>query len=94
MPIFPFGGSARQKRHIGGRSRSSSDGASKACVWMWRGSIHSLSRLTVSPLPAPSTPPIRMITGNVPFSFRRYWASSRSARSFGTTRLKTVFAIV
>ena len=26
------------------------------CVWMWRGSIHSLSRLTVSLLPAPSTP--------------------------------------
>ena len=60
---------------------------------MWRGSIHSFSRLTVSPLPAPRTPEIRMITGNVPFSFRRYWTSSRSARSFGTARLKTVFAI-
>ena len=27
MPILPLGGSARQKRHIGGRSRSSSDGS-------------------------------------------------------------------
>ena len=39
-----------------GRSRSSSEGSGNACVRMCRGSIHSLSRFTVSPLPAPSTP--------------------------------------
>ena len=63
MPMRPLGGSARQKRHISGRSRSSSVSAPKAWVWMWRGSIHSLRRLTVSPLPAPSTPFTRITTG-------------------------------
>jgi hypothetical protein len=43
-----------------GRSRSSSVGLSKACTSMWRGSIHSLSRFTVSPRPAPSMPLIRI----------------------------------
>ncbi len=62
MITRPFGGSTRQKRHIGGRCASSSVGLPKACVTMWRGSIHSLSRLTVSPLPAPSTPAIRITT--------------------------------
>lgn len=36
MPIFPLAGSACQKRPIGGRSRSGSEGAGKACVLMWR----------------------------------------------------------
>ncbi len=34
MPMCPFGGRARQKRHMGGRSRSSSLGSPKARVWM------------------------------------------------------------
>ena len=87
MPILPLGGSARQKRHSAGRSRSSSEGSKNALVWMWRGSIHSLSRLTVSLLPAPSTPAIRIRTGKRPFCFRSYCASSSAWRSFASSRL-------
>src|ERR1019366_6361290 len=84
MPILPLGGSSRQKRHIRGRSASSSEGSPKARVWMWRGSIHSLSRLTVSPLPAPSTPPIRISTGNFFACARSNCALSRASRNFGS----------
>ena len=45
---------AARPRHRSGRS--------KACTSMWRGSIHSLSRFTVSPRPAPSMPLIRTTT--------------------------------
>jgi hypothetical protein len=58
----------------------------KAVVWMWRGSIHSLSRLTVSPLPAPSTPAIRISTGKRPSSFRSYCALSSAARKEACSR--------
>src|SRR3990172_12422828 len=53
---------------------------------MWRGSIHSLRMLTVSPLPAPSTPPIRTITGKLLFSSSSYWAFSSASRSLGSCR--------
>ena len=90
MPMFPFAGSARQNRHMCGRSRSSSVRGPKARVRMWRGSIHSLSRLTVSPLPAPSTPAISTTTAACFFSRRSYWASSSASRSAGTS-LSQVF---
>src|SRR3990172_2050598 len=53
---------------------------------MWRGSIHSLRMLTVSPLPAPSTPPIRTITGKLLFSSSWYWAFNSASRSLGSCR--------
>src|SRR6185503_15811693 len=86
IPILPFGGSAFQKRHCAGRSASSLLGSKNACVAMWRGSIHSFSRFTVSPLPAPSTPAIRISTGKLPFCFRSYCALSSASRSFGSSR--------
>ena len=86
MPIWPLGGSARQKRQVAGRSDSSSDGGPKAVVRMWRGSIHSLSRFTVSPLPAPSTPAMRMSTGKRPSSFRSYCAFNNAARRVACSR--------
>src|SRR5258706_3481879 len=91
MPMRPLGGSACQKRHISGRSRSTSVIAPKAWVRMWRGSIHSLKRFTVSDLPAPPTPFTRMITGNFPFSRSLYCRSSRRWRSFGSSRLNSLF---
>src|SRR5437868_14808603 len=51
---------------------------------MFLGSIHSFSRLTVSPLPAPRTPEMRMITGKRAPLSRSYWASSKSARNAGS----------
>src|SRR3990170_3028382 len=53
---------------------------------MKRGSIHSLRMLTVSPLPAPSTPPIRTITGKLLFASSSYWAFSSASRSLGSCR--------
>src|SRR5579862_5873301 len=87
IPMWPLGGSTRQKRHISGRSRSASLISPKANVRMWRGSIHSFRRFTVSPFPAPSTPFTRMMTGNLAPASRRYCRSSRRWRSFGTSRL-------
>src|SRR3990172_6711905 len=54
---------------------------------MWRGSIHSLSRFTVSPLPAPSTPPMTISTGNFFIVPRSNCALSRASRSLGSSRL-------
>ncbi len=62
-PILPRAGSVRQKRHAAGRSRSSSLRGPKTFVSTPRGSSHSRSRLTVSPLPEPSAPAMTTITG-------------------------------
>ena len=43
-----------------------------------------LSRLTVSPLPAPSTPPIRINTGNLRACARSNCAFSNASRSLGS----------
>ena len=83
---LPLGGSTRQKRHSGGRSRSSSVGAPSAWVSISRGSIHSLRVLTVSPLPAPSTPAISTITGNALLSRKLSCAFSSAVLSRGTSR--------
>ena len=70
------------ERQYSGRSRSSSDGTPNARVRIHRGSIHALSRLTVSPFPAPSTPAKTTMTGND--APRSCCCSSRSrVRSFG-----------
>ena len=61
-------------------------------VRTWRGSIHSLRRLTVSPLPAPSTPFTRMMTGKL--AVRRAGRTARASsswRSFGSSRLYSDF---
>src|SRR5574338_258475 len=92
MAIRPLGGRTRQKRHRGGRSRSSGLGGPKAWVWMWRGSIHSLRRLTVSPLPAAFIPLIRITTAKWPSSMSSYWASSRLARKAGRAWLYSSLA--
>ena len=49
-------GRLRQKRHMRGRSRSSSLGARKEKVSTLRGSSQPLRVLMASPRPAPSTP--------------------------------------
>ena len=85
IPVLPLGGSTRQKRQKSGRSRSSSVGWPKAWAWMWRGSIHSWSRLTVSPLPAPSTPEMRMTRGKFLPLRRSYCASSSASRRTGSS---------
>ena len=85
IPILPFGGSALQKRHMGGRDRSSSLGAPIAWTWMSRGSIHSSSRLTSSPFPPPSTPPDSRTMGKSARSITRCCAPSRAERSFGSS---------
>ncbi len=94
MPTLPFGGRARQKDHMGGRSRSSSVGPSSAKVRMYRGSIHALRRFMVSPLPAPSTPPMSKITGKRPAFARSYCASRRASRSLGDSSAKRSFEIL
>ena len=89
-PIRPRGGRSRQNRQYSGRSASSSDGTPNARVRIHRGSIHALSRLTVSPFPAPSTPAKTTMTGND--APRSCCCSSRSrVRSFGARRLYSSF---
>ncbi len=85
IPVFPLGGRLRQNRQNGGRSDSSSVGGPRACASMWRGSIHAWSRFTVSPLPAPSTPEMRMISGNCLFARRSYCALSSASRRTGSS---------
>jgi hypothetical protein len=85
MPILPFAGRARQKRHITGRSRSSSEGMPMPWVSTWRGSSHSLSRCTDSLRPPPSTP-LTMITTWKPFLLTSsYCVLSRASRSAGNS---------
>jgi hypothetical protein len=62
IPIFPRGGRMRQKRHISGLCRSSSDEDPIARVWMCRGSIHSISVWTTSRLPDPTAQESKMMT--------------------------------
>lgn len=93
MPIFPRGGRERQNRHMGGRSRSSSEASPGALVSTWRGSSHSFRMLTVSPLPAPSTPLMRITTGKPRASSRSYWASSRASRRGGTRALQVFLSM-
>src|SRR5215203_2409488 len=69
-----------------GRSRSSSDISPNAWVTICRGSIHSLRMLTVSPLPAPSTPPTTMMTGKLLSASSSYWTLSSASRSAGSAR--------
>ncbi len=82
--MTPLGGSERQKRQYSGRSRSSSDMAEKARVTIQRGSIHSFSRLTVSPLPAPSAPENTTMTGNLTARSSSCCTPSSSARNSGS----------
>jgi hypothetical protein len=58
---------------------------------MKRGSIHSLSRWTVSPLPAPSTPAIRIRTAKGAFSRSVRCATSNELRSVATSRSYSAF---
>ena len=58
-----------------------------------RGSIHSLSRLTVSFFSAASTPPNKMMTGR-PARLRACCASRSSVRSVGTVLLYSDLAIL
>ncbi len=81
MPVLPLGGRRRQKRHIGGRSSSSSLGRPTACACTWRGSIHSVSLASTSLLLAPSTPATTMTTGNLAALSAWYCASSKFTRS-------------
>ena len=85
IPVLPRGGRLRQKRQNGGRSDSSAVGGPSACAWMWRGSIQVWSRFTVSPLPAPSTPEMRMISGNFLLPRRSYCALSSASRRRGSS---------
>lgn len=62
-----------------------------ARVWMCRGSIHSLRSWTVSPLPAPCTPLIRMSTGKRLSFDSANWVSRRSVRSRGSIFLHASF---
>src|SRR6188768_1543279 len=57
---------------------------------MLRGSIHSLNRFTVSPLPAPSTPLTRISTGNLACAASCVCRSSSRWRSFGSCFLNSV----
>src|SRR6185369_15200226 len=64
----------------------------KATTWMWRGSIHAVSALAVSPRPAPSTPETMTSTGPRRVLDSSNCASSSDSRRRGSSRAYTSFA--